>query len=142
LISAVVGLFAYLDSRPGNSDRVGTSESTGQASPSQKPHVAGTTLSGTWTTTDHDGSKRVLKITQRGSSVDHDVIQTDDGASECDGNPVEFSGLGVLSGDTLRVDYEFSCVTNAPPAEVIENYRYNADKDSLTDGAHVDWKRG
>lgn len=105
--------------------------------------AAGGELSGTWTSTDTDGSSQTLEVRGSGAHV-YAMSLVDDAASACDGNPAGVVGSGVVDGDTVLMTATLTCQPggNIFRGRLFIEFVYDAQTDTLTDFFGVTWYRG
>ena len=100
-------------------------------------------LTGTWTSTDTDGSSQTLTVRGSGQGA-YSVFLVDDAAtSACGGAPAMLMGPGTFDGETLAV---FGTLTCMPEGNVFRTripfeLTYGAETDTLTDFTGVTWTR-
>ena len=100
-------------------------------------------FSGTWTSTDLDGSSQVLTITGSGHGT-HAMFLFDDSATgACDGAPARVVGTGRADGNTLVM---FGTLTCVPGGNVLRGrltfaLEYSPASDTLIDESGVVWRR-
>jgi len=100
-------------------------------------------FSGTWTSTDLDGSNQVLTIRGSGNGSLAMFLFDDSATGACDGAPAYVVGSGRPDGDTLVL---FGTLTCQPGGNVIRGrltfaFEYSAGSDTLTDESGVVWTR-
>lgn len=99
--------------------------------------------SGTWTSTDHDGSSQELVISGSGNGAYGMFLFDDAATSACGGAPARFVGSGVADGDTLVM---FGTIVCLPGGNVVRHriaiaFEYSSGDDTLTDETGVTWDR-
>jgi len=107
-------------------------------------------FSGTWYSTDQDGSNQTLMITGGGGDLRH-VKYYDDAATVCGVDPVSHEilyaarakGSLEVSGNTLNGSLPVYCLTIPPTFhdDVVFSFTYDPLTDTLTDGHTVVWYR-
>jgi hypothetical protein len=99
-------------------------------------------LSGTWTSTDTDGSSQVMTITGSGQRA-YAITAVDSVASLCGGAPALIVGAGSVVEDGLVSLATVTCVPggNLLRFRVAISYEYDAGADTLTDSFGVVWSR-
>jgi hypothetical protein len=96
-------------------------------------------FSGTWTSTDTDGSHQRLDV--RGSGA-HAVSLYDDAAGVCGGAPARIPGTGAVSGELLTMTGVLVCTPGGTPlGRVAIEFNYDSSSDTLTDQFGVTWHR-
>jgi len=97
-------------------------------------------FSGTWTSTDLDGSNQRITITAAGSGVwQWDFY--DDRATSCGGAPAKGSGSGTVSGNTLAGSTTISCDPGPTLGTFGTRFTLDPGTGKLTDGFGVIWSR-
>lgn len=104
--------------------------------------AAGGQLSGTWTSTDNDGSSQTLRITGSGLET-YAMSLYDASASVCGGAPAGVVGTGQRDGDTVTFDGALQCRPggNFLRGRLTLGFEYSAADDTLTDDTGVVWTR-
>src|SRR3990170_3577768 len=97
-------------------------------------------FSGTWTSTDLDGSNQRITITAAGSGVwQRDFY--DDRATSCGGAPAKGSGSGTVSGNTLAGSTTIACDPGPTLGTFGTRFTFDPGTGKLTDGLGVVWSR-
>jgi len=109
---------------------------------SQPASGATGSLSGTWTSTDTDGSSQIMTITGSGQRA-YAITGVDLVATLCDGAPALFVGSGTVVEDGLVSVATATCIPggNLLRFRVPIDYVYDAGADTLTDSFGVVWSR-
>jgi len=99
-------------------------------------------LSGTWTSTDNDGSSQVMKISGSGERA-YAITLIDFSATLCDGAPALAVGAGSVVEDGLSSLVTATCLPggNVLRFRVPIDFEYDAGADTLTDSFGVVWYR-
>jgi len=105
---------------------------------------AARSISGSWRSTDTDGSSQSLEITQppgRGADI-YSFNYHDTASAACQGVPLDIAGTGTFSDQTLKVRFTFVCPGSPDPLGPYDSwYRYNSASDTITDNWGVVWRR-
>lgn len=104
--------------------------------------AGGGPLSGTWESTDWDGSSQHLRITGSGQGS-YAMFLVDEGASACGGSPAAAVGSGVVHDDTLTMFATLTCRPggNFLSGRLTVDFVYSPATDTLTDQLGVTWYR-
>jgi hypothetical protein len=101
-------------------------------------------FTGTWTSTDFDGSNQTLTVGGSGTVGRHSVQLFDDSAtSACEGAPARVSGLGTVDESTLVMTGTLTCMPGGNPLRfrISIAFEHDAATDTLTDEFGVVWER-
>ena len=99
-------------------------------------------LSGTWTSTDSDGSSQIMTIQGSGQRA-YAITAVDLAATLCGGAPALVVGAGSVVEDGLDAVITVACIPggNLLRFRVPISYEYDAGADTLTDSFGVVWSR-
>jgi len=99
-------------------------------------------LSGTWTSTDHDGSNQQLDIRGSGKGSYAMRLYDDSATGACGGSPARFVGRGVVDGNELLMRGTLVCLPGGSHLGRINiGFVYSPETDTLTDETGVTWYR-
>ena len=100
-------------------------------------------FSGTWTSTDFDGSNQELTIRGSGKGALSAFLFDDSATGACDGSPAFLPGTGFADGNTLVVTGTLTCVPggNVLRFRISVAFEYSPGTDTLTDEFGVVWSR-
>jgi hypothetical protein len=105
--------------------------------------AAGGALSGTWTSTDTDGSHQTLVVNGSGTRA-YSMVYTDDEATgACGGAPARLSGPGYVDGDSVTMMAVLVCVPggNVLHERLTLGFHHDAGSDTLLDDFGIVWER-
>jgi hypothetical protein len=98
-------------------------------------------FSGTWVSTDTDGSHQTMSFSGSGTGA-LAVRYYDDFATVCGGSPARFAGHGRVDGDTVVSDVLLVCLPGGNVfGHITVEATYNASDDTLSDPSGVVWTR-
>ena len=102
--------------------------------------AAADAFTGTWFSTDTDGSTQTLTV--RGTGHWHAVTYYDDVATQaCDGAAATITGRGAVDGDTMVLSGNLRCGAGTSPLRhVTVGFEHRAD-DTLLDQFGITWTR-
>ena len=101
-------------------------------------------LSGTWTSTDTDGSHQTLEIRGSGRDGTYAVMLFDESATAaCGGRPARLAGSGSVSDNDLLVTGALVCLPggNLLEGRITVAFTYSPGADTLVDEFGVVWHR-
>lgn len=100
-------------------------------------------LSGTWTSTDHDGSHQTLRVAGSGKGAYAMFIFDDSATGACDGRPAHVVGKGVADQGSVLMQATLTCLPggNVLRHRISVEFFYSAGSDTLTDQFGVVWHR-
>jgi hypothetical protein len=108
-------------------------------------------LTGTWVSTDTDGSSQTMKIRAEGAEA-YGVVLNDDAATVCSGAPATLTGTGQIEGAELVLPAPvLTCDDGTTPVpvdgssleEAVRDYTlvYDSESATLTDNFGIRWQR-